>query len=861
MAQLLESLSNRATSVAGPEAAAVEPHQSIDILKILWRWKWLPVLGALIGGGTGYMFFTKLPEQFESIALIQVTSNVPASTDIDLYDADKVGFFTNRGDESRAIKSTKVLGLAVQVGKLSKHFPEMADDEIISELRDPDIGVEVLPAEKSERSTTQQLFISYKCYDPEKARAVVDAVISGYQAFLKEEYKTVDEEVLNFFASTEKRLDQRYKDLFQEHQRFREEAPNVLWNSEDAVDPFAESYVRLKAQLEDVRIRRTKLRGTLQQVAEAQRAERRSEDILVMLNEGSETAQSNLLRQIYAEERYTNLESDKLERDFLIPLRAQEQQLLGNYGAAHPTIQAIRREINALEERVAATRRIEELERLEKEKLYQKSVVSTEERKSDPLFANSGLSGAAEILADATVGESSADLVDQVSQGAMLGSIASEISRAELMAAHLLDVRLNALREHYLAMERHEQDLSAMAEEELRKSQELQQFLQKNAWLKDQVASVKEMLNSFSEKVRAVELVPTNVNQRVLKELDPASPGLPAGPFAIRYVFGGAALGLLLMSGLAILMDLADRSYRSPDEIVADLGRPVLGHIPAMEVQNLKKVVDSVDASIITLHHSRGRIAEAYRSVRTCLFFSNRASELKVIQVTSPVPGDGKSTLSANLAVAMAQSGRRVLLIDADFRRPRQQKLFGIDAKVGMAQVLGGKAELDDATYGSCVANLSIMPGGQHPSNPAELLSSSRFAELIDVLREKYDIIVVDTPPVLAVSDPSVVAAVADGVVVTMRLRRNVKPLASRTFSILEAVNANVLGVVVNGVSTEAAYGGYGYSYSYNDYRDSYRYEGKSYGYGKYAEYSAGYIEDKQSDEPMASDVSNDNRP
>jgi capsular exopolysaccharide synthesis family protein len=311
------------------------------------------------------------------------------------------------------------------------------------------------------------------------------------------------------------------------------------------------------------------------------------------------------------------------------------------------------------------------------------------------------------------------------------------------------------------------------------------------------------------------------------------------------------------MSGLAILMDLADRSYRSPDEIVADLGKPILGHIPAMELQSLKKIVEAVDSSIIALHHSRGRIAEAFRSVRTCLFFSSRETELKVIQVTSPVPGDGKSTLSANLAVTMAQSGRRVLLLDADFRRPRQQKLFGIDAKIGMAQVLEGKAELEDATYVSCVANLSILPGGQHPSNPAELLSSSRFAELIEILREKYDIIVIDTPPVLAVSDPSVVAAIADGVVVTMRLRRNVRPLASRTFALLESVSANVLGVVVNGVSTEAAYGGYGYSYSYNDYRDSYRYEGRSYGNGRYGEYSAGYIEDKQNEASLP-DVTKD---
>ena len=249
-------------------------------------------------------------------------------------------------------------------------------------------------------------------------------------------------------------------------------------------------------------------------------------------------------------------------------------------------------------------------------------------------------------------------------------------------------------------------------------------------------------------------------------------------------------------------------------------------------------MIETVDPSIITLHHSRGRIAEAFRSVRTSLFFSSRGNELKVIQVTSPVPGDGKSTMSANLAVAMAQSGRRVLVIDADFRRPRQHKLFGIEAKLGMAQLLIGTAELDEATYTTCVANLSLIPGGDSPGNPAELLSSSRFAETIELLREKYDVIIMDTPPLLAVSDPCVVAASVDGVVVTMRLRRNVKPLATRALQVLESVDAHVLGLVVNGVSAEAAYGGYGYNYSYNDYRDSYRYEGMRYGDGRYGEYS-----------------------
>ncbi len=213
--------------------------------------------------------------------------------------------------------------------------------------------------------------------------------------------------------------------------------------------------------------------------------------------------------------------------------------------------------------------------------------------------------------------------------------------------------------------------------------------------------------------------------------------------------------------------------------------------------------------------------------------------------MTSPVPGDGKSTLSSNLAVTMAQSGRNVLLIDADFRRPRIAKLFNIDSDNGMATAVAGGCELDDAIHQSPIPYLSVMPGGKRPSNPAELLSSQRFADLMDALREKFDMIIVDTPPLLAVSDPSAVAAVVDGVVLTMRLRRNVKPLVSRATKVLESVDANILGIVINGVSQEA---GYGYAYGYRDYRYSYQYQ-YGYGYrgygGKKGYYGAGkYLEE-----------------
>lgn len=842
MSQITELPSPRGVSSVESDFPGSKSAQNFDIVKIIWRWKWLPVLGAIIGAGTGFMFFSKLPKQFVSQALVQVVYAMPANLGADLYDPEKIAFFSNRNDESRAIKSVAVLSLAVKDGKLQKHFGEMGVDQIVAELRDLEDGISVKPADKSERSPTQQVFISYRCPDPVVAHAVVDAVVKGYQSFLAAEYKTVDTEVLKFFANTEKRISKSYQDLYEQHQKFREEAPNVLWTGDDAIDPFAESYLRLKVQLEDIKAKRTTLRGTLQQVIEAQKANRQPEDILVMLQEGSQFVHETLWREVNDSEATTQvLESEKLENNMMIPLRAKEQQLLASYGPSHPSVQTIRREIATMEEAISAIREMEKSKEFEKERKLSRALTKTPPPGLENM--NSQLASVPTAIPNAKA-ESNADAGSSSDLSHDLESSQEDVN--EMLAARWLDIQINGLKEQYRAMERHEADFEILANEQLAKSQELQVFLSRNRWLKDQLESVKEMLESFTEKVRQVELTPTNANQRVLKELDPAALGSPDGPYATSYIGGGAMAGILFMCGLALLMDMADRSYRSPDEIVSDLGRPILGHIPAMDLGKLKRVVDSVDSSVITVHHSRGRIAEAFRSVRTSLFFSSRASELKVIQITSPVPGDGKSTMSANLAVTMAQSGRRVVLIDADLRRPRQHKLFGVEGESGIAQVLSGKAELDDATYTTNVANLWLIPGGTHPRNPSELLSSDRFSELIEVLREKYDMIILDTPPVLAVSDPCAVSAVADGVVIAMRLRRNIKPLATRTISLLDSVDAQVLGVVVNGVSTEAAYGGYGYSYNSSDYRDSYRYEGPRYSYGKYGQYTAGYIEESQ---------------
>ncbi len=808
MSQVMESPFANGNSASRQQEPAnlVEPQHGFDIVKVLWRWKWLPILGSVLGAILGSLYYSKQPAEFQAIARVQVIDSSPVP--VQAFENNNAAVM-NTMDESLVIRSEAVMKLAVELGQLTD-LPSMkaeglnAKGVIFKLLASKDLIIQ--PAAKDAKTTLIE--ISYVCNSEEEAARVVNSIVTGYKTYLANEYSSVGTEVRDLIEGAQVKVEEEFRKLYQEYNDFRMNAPtDIIWSGTDATDPYFELFNSVKVELTALQMEQEKLQGTLAHVEKVMQDEHAPEQLLMWLSQNDERElydprmqpRINARPELPAVELRTNTESARLARTALFEAKTKEDSLVDTLGDGHPTVVNLRKRIESMKQMVAELTELEKIEDEELRRIY--------EAQEKELMGEGGFS------------------IEQ-----------------------RLIIRVNALKEKYAALVIQEQGLMKLATQNLKQSRELQDVMYQNRMHNEKLVTFQKLVDFYAEKVNAISLLPPP-GQRTLKELNTPDVGFFYGPKLPPYILGGAAVGFMLLSGLAVLMDLADRSYRSPDEIAADLGIPVLGHIPIIETQKFKKVIEAVDLSVTTVHHSRGRASEAFRAVRTGLFFSNRGSELKVIQVTSPVPGDGKSTLSSNLSVTMAQSGRRVLLIDADFRRPRIAKIFGIESKIGMAQVVAGKAELDDATFASGVANLSIMPGGKQPKNPAELLSSSRFGMLVDMLREKYDIIIIDTPPLLAVSEPSAVAAIVDGVVITMRLRRNVKPLATRALKILESVDAKLLGVVINGVSGEA---GYGYSYGYNDYRYAYRYGGNyRYGYnsgygGKYGNYSAGYIDDSE---------------
>jgi succinoglycan biosynthesis transport protein ExoP len=269
-----------------------------------------------------------------------------------------------------------------------------------------------------------------------------------------------------------------------------------------------------------------------------------------------------------------------------------------------------------------------------------------------------------------------------------------------------------------------------------------------------------------------------------------------------------------LLALIIFWVEWRDTTLKSVEEIRNSLSLPVLGTVPEFET-NSRGITGPLQAALCYYHNPGSPEAEAYRSVRTAFNVCVSSSQ-KLIQVTSPEPGDGKSTLIANLAIAIAQSGRKVLLIDGDLRKPTLHKLFGLRQSIGVTDVANGEIDLLTAAQPTVVEGLSVLTSGDIPNRPAELLASHEFSRLLSTAEQEYDSVLIDTPPLLAVSDPCIVAPRTNGMILVLRLQKNSRAAARRATELIETNHINVIGIVANG--SEEAPDGYEYRQSYGDY-------------------------------------------
>lgn len=280
--------------------------------------------------------------------------------------------------------------------------------------------------------------------------------------------------------------------------------------------------------------------------------------------------------------------------------------------------------------------------------------------------------------------------------------------------------------------------------------------------------------------------------------------GSPVSPDWILNLLAGGLIGLLIGLALAVSRELLDRTVRTADHIAEVTDAPVLASIGFDN--------DIRSAPLLTDLGAFAARTEAFRLLRTNLQFIDIDQRARVLVVTSAVPGEGKTMTSTNLAVALAQTGRTVLIIDADLRRPRVASTLGVDPAIGLTTALVGKTQIEDAIQVHEPSGLHVLASGAKPPNPTEILQSRVTHDLIRRLRQSYDMIIIDAPPLLPVADASVLSTLADGSILVVRHGQTTRDQINEAVNRVNQVGGRLYGVVVNMVAKRAI-GSYYYYY------------------------------------------------
>ena len=340
--------------------------------------------------------------------------------------------------------------------------------------------------------------------------------------------------------------------------------------------------------------------------------------------------------------------------------------------------------------------------------------------------------------------------------------------------------------------------------------------------------SYANVLRSY-EELRLTEV--QSVDSIVIVEKATA-PSAPIRPRILINVLLALVVGAMLALGVIFLIEYLDDRVKTPQDLYKVVNTPILGAIAQLPNTGTRKKDEHSlrQESLITANQPRHPITEAYRSLRTSLQFSSVDDVMRSLLVTSATPGEGKTTTAANLAVVLAQSGRSVILIDADIRKPQQHKIFHLPKSPGLTDAMvASNSPLAFFLHDTDVPNLRVMTSGKEAPNPAELLGSKRMKQVIESLNAEADVLVFDAPPLLAVTDAQVLASQVQGVLLVVNTEKTPRAVVARAAESLLRGNGRLFGAVLNRLARSPR----SYYYYYDSYSYYYEEEGEGNGKGK----------------------------
>jgi succinoglycan biosynthesis transport protein ExoP len=730
----------------------------LGILAMLRRRKGLLVFGLLIGLGAGALYYFQAKRIYRSEVLILVERK-----DANLAAGGTEGsdFERNAMNEDllstqmEILRSRRVVTDAIEAHGLAtlpsivaeKKKDQDAADYIIDQLS-------VTRGGEGQAKTAHVLCARFECTSRPDADQVLGAIVESYRKFLGDTFQVTSQEAVKLIGEAEDHLKNELQAAEDAYQTFCLASP-LLVNDDSTTNLAQESLKTIDKKLTESRLAYAETKARLavidEQLSRPEASEYTNADLLALLSKDEAVRIGYMVdatRQDLTSDRLTReipllTETHRAEKSTLLTLELKLTELLQKYGPGHPQVKDTRAEI-----------------------------------------------------------ERAREILDEGKSG-----VTATVRTEKLTPAELLRAFQESLRHDLADLEKRIADLDQQAEEQREIAKELSGYMVRANTLKSDVERKQKIYDVVLERLRDINLV-KDYGGYLTEVISPVQSAQKfVSPILWLTLSLGGVGGLCIGFGLAYLVDFADRTFRSPEEVRRTLRLPLLGHVPALPgpPKNGKRMhatngdaASSIDRSVVTYHYPQSWEAEAFRGLRTSVTFAGRGASHQVIQITSPNPGDGKTTITANLAVAMAQAGKRVLLVDCDLRNPRVHKLFGLNNTLGLADCLTGDAEPFDAIHSTEVEKLWVMPRGALPPNPSELLTSECFVQLLQTVRQQYDCVLLDSPPVLAVSDPCIVAPRADGVLLAIKTSKNGIVPAVRAREMLASLEAHLIGVVVN---------------------------------------------------------------
>jgi succinoglycan biosynthesis transport protein ExoP len=408
----------------------------------------------------------------------------------------------------------------------------------------------------------------------------------------------------------------------------------------------------------------------------------------------------------------------------------------------------------------------------------------------------------------------------------MRGAEAAVTASTNALLAEVKNIR-GALERDLAIVKRHEADLAGQFERAKKQALELNLLEIEYGRLRRSKDNTEKLYALVQERTKESDLARMLRVNNIQVVDRPRPPGGPVRPNVPLNIMAGALLGVALGIAAALARGLLDRTVKTPDDVEKGMGATFLGLIPEVQATKVgarrRRSLENPGAPELIVHHSpMSAIAEAARAIRTNLLFMAPDKPYRTLLITSAGPSEGKTTVACCIATAMAQAGKTVVLVDCDLRRPRVHRVFGKRNDTGLTTALLGEGE-EAAADPTEVPNLWVMTAGPIPPNPAELLQSERFRGWLKRMEARYDHVILDSSPLVAVTDAAILLTIADGTLIVVRAFKTRKELAAYSLRTLRDVSARVAGVVLNAVNLNRDE----YRYSYQYYRrDQYYSEG-----------------------------------